>query len=329
MSGTSVATAVATGTLAQLWSARPNVDGADIRAVVTSLGSRNAPVPQTLDPHAVLMALDRKRATATAASSIAERGRMNCASSQGVTIMSNGNEPPRVSAHNGDPNAMLRQAVIPASGSSGCACGAQGGQCTCEHDGSSPSRPVYVLGTVDIKFPDQSISEELETVARTARIEEQRPNESLRHYYHRFLSVRTADGRTLMARYVARQVCWVLKVEGQIAYYLSLRDLDDLPDLISCLKRAEPGDHQQPEDDPEDYDQGENHKQEHHDLDLFVGASSLIGVGLCPGVTAPVLAVDQLCSFRRKDILGWCKKAPPRKRPRGNATATTGERDAN
>ena len=37
MSGTSVATAVATGIVAQVWSARPNVDGATIRAAVASL----------------------------------------------------------------------------------------------------------------------------------------------------------------------------------------------------------------------------------------------------------------------------------------------------
>jgi hypothetical protein len=251
--------------------------------------------------------------------------------------MVNGNGQPIPLARGTDPVTRPAQMVTPAHGPSGCACGAPGGICTCESIGSSPSRFIYVLGTVDIKFPDQSISEELETVSRsTPEIGAQRPNESLRRYYWRVLSFKKDSDRTLPARYVARQVCWVLKVEGQIAYYLSLRDLDDLPDLISCLKRPEPGVDLQPEDDPEDYQQGEDHKQQHQDLDLFVGSSSLNPADMCPGVTAPILAVDQLCSFKKKDILAWCKKtpstdvlaAPAAARRRGRAAAVAGEPDA-
>jgi hypothetical protein len=199
---------------------------------------------------------------------------------------------------------------------------------------TSPSKFIYVLGTVDIRFPDQSIAEELDGVARTSGIV-LRPNEPLRNYYYRLLSPQTIDWR-LKARHVARQVSWILKVEGQIAYYLSLRDLDDLPDLIECLKRPEPGDHPQPEHlQPEEDDdrapvaarrgrgqrraeidlgqrdqQGQAHLH-HEDLDLFVGTSSLLQVDGCPGVTVPVLDVDQLCSFKKSEILGWCAVQPP------------------
>jgi hypothetical protein len=62
-----------------------------------------------------------------------------------------------------------------------------------------------------------------------------------------------------------------------------LRDLHDLPDLIGCLARAEPAD-----------------PHEHEDLDLFVGSSTLMAIDTCPGITAPVLAVEQLSSLDKQ-----------------------------
>jgi hypothetical protein len=168
-----------------------------------------------------------------------------------------------------------------------------------------------VLGTVDIRFPDQSISEELQSVALNLsrkpgvdkKLSEPGAEEPLRSWYSRVLSHPEA-------RHVARQVCWLLSVEGQPAYYLVLRDLHDLPDLISCLGRPEP-----------------KNPQEHEDLDLFVGSSSLVPVDSCPAVTAPVLAVDQLCSFER-DILskGF---VPPAKTSRKKAAPAGDEGERN
>jgi PatG C-terminal len=128
---------------------------------------------------------------------------------------------------------------------------------------------------VEIRFPDQSISEELQAVARKKEFI-QGNEEDLRYWYFRVL-------KEPEARYVARQLCWILKVEGIPAYYLALRDWQDLPDLISCL----------------------GHRED--DLDLFVGLSSLIPTEGCPGVTAPVLAVDQLSSFTRDRFDTWLK----------------------
>jgi hypothetical protein len=145
-----------------------------------------------------------------------------------------------------------------------------------------------VLGSVDIRFPDQSISEELQTVARTLNIV-QNPNDELRSWYHRVLTLPEA-------RYVARQVCWVLTVERQPAYYLALCCPADLNDLAKCLG--------EPQDD---------------DLCLFVGSSSLIPVETSPGVTAPVLAVDQLCSFKKEHLVEWCK--PPKTLAKRKATS--------
>ena len=49
------------------------------------------------------------------------------------------------------------------------------------------------------------------------------------------------------------------------------------------------------------------------DLNLFMGSSSLIPVEACPGVTAPVLPVDYLCSFDQNKLSAWFKT--PSKQP--------------
>ena len=326
MSGTSVATAVATGAVARAWSACPNANGDQIRAAVAGL-SRGGPTPPILDDKTLLRALGQANVIKCAGSRPHGGRWAKYASLQGEpTIMT-------TSSRSTDPIGRPASVAIASQSPEGCGCGAIGGECRCESGNPTPSRFIYALGTVDIRFPNQSISEELETAA--AGIPAQRHDESLRQYYHRVLSRKTADGR-LLVRYVARQVCWILKIEGHIAYNLSLRDWDDLPDLIDCLRRPEPGDHRQPEDDLADYphDKGRRRskadqqahpqieankkdpsgnkelpERQHMDLDLFIGSSTMISIEACPGVAAPVLTVDQLCSLKRTDILEWCKTA--------------------
>ncbi len=300
MSGTSVATAVATGILALLWAERPEAEGAEIRAAVARLAPRNGPVPPMLDRDIFLAVLDRRDAAAVAGAALTEHGKANYASLQGETTMNVGNGLPRSLNRGAGPATLSGQAVTPAQGLGGCACGAPGGVCTCA-EGGSPSRFIYVLGTVDIRFPDQSISAELQTVAETMNIV-QEADEDLRTWCYRVL-------RLPEARYVARQVGWILTVERQPAYYLALRDLEDLDDLVSCLG--------EPKDD---------------DLCLFVGSSSLIPVETCPGVTAPVLAVDQLCAFKQGALAAWCElssETPPTLRKRAPGQKKSGSDEQN
>jgi PatG C-terminal/Subtilase family len=287
MSGTSVATAVATGTLALFWSARPGAKGADICAAVRNLSSRNSAKPPILDPNLLLAASDEKHEASIALSPFAI-GRSNYVSLQGDRTMADANAISRLSNSGIGLGAVSGPPVIPAQGPTGCTCGASGGVCSCT-DTESSSQFIYVLGSVDIRFPDQSISEELQAVARKNDVV-QGANEHLRDWYFRVL--RNPD-----ARYVARQVCWILKVEGIPAYYLGLRDWHDLPDLISCLDHSE------------------------DDLDLFVGSSTLKAVDGCPGVVAPVLAVDQISSREKDHLIEWFGPLrEKRQEPKGKAS---------
>jgi hypothetical protein len=264
MSGTSVATAVATGTLAQLWSERPNATGKQVRAAVAGLPRRQGLIPPTLDRESFLAKLDRIIAGSAAPTLPTSHSKTNYVNLQGKTTMMLGNGLPRSDAP--VPAATSTQAVTPA-----CTCGAPGGACTCGDAG--PSHFVYVLGTVDVKFPDQSISSEFQRWIDAKGVQglQQRPNEPSRDWYLRILTAYPNE-----TRYIARQFCWTLRVENEPAYYLTLRDMSDFTDLIGCLE--EPwGD----------------------DLCLFVGSSSLQLAEMSHGIKAPVLTVDQVHRFKK------------------------------
>jgi subtilase family protein/cyclic patellamide precursor peptide PatG len=302
MSGTSVATAVATGTLAQLWSERPHATGKQVRAAVAGLPSRHGPIPPTLDRESFLAELDREIAASAVLMRPILHNKTNYVTLQGKTTMIVGNGLPRTDASG--PAATSAQPVTPANG---CMCGAPGGTCTCGDAG--PSNFVYVLGTVDVKAPDQSISEEFQRWVEIKDEEEkekqgkakkpkekkedeeeglqQGPNEDFRHWFWRILTKYPDE-----TRYIARQFCWILRVEGEPAYYLTLRDMEDFDGLVDCLGAPA-----------------------HEDLCLFVGSSSLQLVEISQGIKAPVLAVDQVQRLKMTDMRGKFKKgqrkAPP------------------
>lgn len=293
MSGTSVATAVASGTLANLWSGLPQAKGADILAAVARLGPRIGSTPPMLDAGAVHAALGQRSVAMQSIDPLTGRDTENYASLQGEPTMNTGSLP-RISLNAPvEEFAASKNAVTPAQGPGACDCGAPDGICTCANGQSSP-RPIYVLGSVDIVFPHQAVSEELQTLALalshdypTEQLQEPGPNEELRLWQCRVLSKKEA-------RYLARQMYWILKIEGHPAYYLSLRDLHDLDDLIKCLGRSE---------------------KEKEDLDLFVGSSSLIDVDTYPGISLPILSVEQIQSFKKEQFIAWFKtdaNAPPK-----------------
>jgi hypothetical protein len=119
------------------------------------------------------------------------------------------------------------------------------------------------------------------------------------------LSLKTDSG-ALVARHVARQVRWILTVEGKPAYQLSLRDFHDLDDLINCLGRPA----------------AQNHLC-HDDLDLVVETSSLAPVDTVPGLALPVLAVDQLATFDKDQIIQWCARLSETRTSRRRTTGQT------
>jgi Subtilase family/PatG C-terminal/PatG Domain len=232
MSGTSVATAIATGVFAQVWSRFPNVDGASIRAAVARLSPRDGPAPPMLNRDALLMTLDQKPAIAAAASFSAGRRNTNYASLQGETTMSVGNGLPRFSSRSVDPSAMPGQTAIPASG--GCTCGASGA-CTCDGNVRGESGFVYAIGTVEAECPNIAIEHEMMAWADALGIDvAPDPNMPTKLIENRAWQYAVLNQKE--TRYIARQLVWRLTVEDFPVFVLRPQDPSDLDALIDCLK---------------------------------------------------------------------------------------------
>lgn len=240
MSGTSVATAVASGTLAQLWSARPDADGADIRSAVACLGPRNGSTPPMIDRNMFLATLDQTRATMIARASPAERGGLNYASLQGERVMNIENGLPRLSNRGVAPAAETGQTAILAGGSAGCACGAPGGKCTCVESQDEGTGFVYAIGTVEAECPSVAIEREMQALASTLLPDSwesdtdvpTKPTEDRSWLY----AVLSADKE--MTRYIARQLTWRLTIEDIHVFILRPRDPRDYDLLIDHLSRS-------------------------------------------------------------------------------------------
>lgn len=143
--------------------------------------------------------------------------------------------------------------------------------------GSQPSLGFcYVIGRIEARFPTLSTEKEFAQVAGRAGTAGHTDQQAL----HAVLS----DRRN---RYLARQMCWVLRVQGLETYILQPREPADLDLLIESI-RASP----QPAD-----------------LDCVIGERGAItGADTCNGLLLPLLVVDQIYSFDRDALV----KAIPR-----------------
>jgi hypothetical protein len=261
MSGTSVAAAVATGVLAQVWSARPKANADDIRAAVAQLSPRSQFIPPILDRDALLTSLEEKRAVAAAVPGLVGKADGVCL--QGETSMNLEYESPT------SLNRTVGPASLPGQGESACACAGTDNVCTCNKGARGGF--VYAIGTVEAEYPNIAIEREMQVMAHALGVEAEpdpamplRPTED-RSWQHTVLS-----RNRKITRYLARQLSWRLTVENSPAFVLSPRDPTDFDELIDCLARpkylrqarakrkkgtaASPGTLDPPSGDPQDLD---------------------------------------------------------------------------
>jgi hypothetical protein len=227
MSGTSVATAVATGILAQVWSEYPDIDSATLRSAVADLGPRSGSKPPILDRDFVAAALDQMVSPAIAAAGAVEM--TSHVRLQGATTMANGNGQPGLAQGSG-PIARPAQMVTPAGG--GCGCGAPSGVCSCGAE-NDLSGFVYAIGTIEADYPNAAIEREMQTLALHLGVGVA-PNGATddRHWQHAVLS---KDLK--LTRYLARQLRWRLTIESFPIFVVAPSDPSYFDELIDALKR--------------------------------------------------------------------------------------------
>lgn len=169
------------------------------------------------------------------------------------------NVPPR--ENNRSAASLVPQQLAPAS----CA--------SCADASVSQARSfVYALGRIGPRFPSLATEKEFAQIAGRAK---DTTGLTDRQTAHSILSKREN-------RYMARQVCWVLSVEGLETYILVPRDPMDLDLLIEAIR---------PTPSPTD-------------MDVVIGVrGSIAPPEMCNGLMIPIVAFDQIYSFDRDALM--------------------------
>lgn len=160
--------------------------------------------------------------------------------------------------------------LAPQSGGGSCGCGSGAGA------ESGPPTYVYAIGRIEMRF--SSLALEKEFAQATGRSE----------------TAGLTDGQTLYTvlsnrahRYLARQMCWVMSIEGIDTYLLYPRDAADYDLLLDSIRAT-----------PKPWD-----------VDVVIGVRGPNAPPeVCNGLMAPMLLFDQMYSFDRDELL----KAIPR-----------------
>jgi hypothetical protein len=127
------------------------------------------------------------------------------------------------------------------------------------------------MGSIEPRFPSRSVEKEF--AQATARAETAGLTD--RQALHAVLSKSEN-------RYLVRQICWVMTIEGLDTYILVPRDPVDLGLLVEALRPT-----------PQPWD-----------LDVVIGfRGSIAAPEMCNGLVVPIVAFDQIYSFDRDALI--------------------------
>jgi hypothetical protein len=161
--------------------------------------------------------------------------------------------------------SLTNASLIPQSGSETCA--------TCGGGSSNAAHPsyVYALGKIEWRFPKQSVEKEFAQATGRTETAGQTDREAI----HTVLTQR-------QNRYLVRQLCWVLTIEGLETYILAPRDPADLDLLVEAVRPT-----------PSPFD-----------IDIIIGMRGPIAPPeLCNGLMLPIVVFDQIYSFDRSALI--------------------------
>ncbi len=149
----------------------------------------------------------------------------------------------------------------------------QAGCATCGGAAGMPVKPsyVYAIGRVEARFPN--LAAEKEFAQATGRSDT--AGKTDQQSFHAVLSKREN-------RYLVRQLCWVLTVQGLETYLLVPRDPADMDLLVEAIRPA-----------PSPLD-----------IDVVIGMRGPIAPPeMCNGLLVPIVAFDQIYSFNRDALI--------------------------
>ncbi|NOU09081.1 MAG: hypothetical protein HOO98_03555 [Nitrospira sp.] len=149
----------------------------------------------------------------------------------------------------------------------------QAGCATCGGAAGITPKPsyVYAIGRVEARFPN--LAAEKEFAQATGRSDT--AGKTDQQTFHAVLSKREH-------RYLARQLCWVLSIQGLETYLLVPRDPVDIELLVEAIRPA----------------------SNPNDIDVVIGIRGPIAPpDMCNGLMVPIVAFDQIYSFDRETLI--------------------------
>lgn len=166
------------------------------------------------------------------------------------------------------PETRSTMAILPQGGSGSCGCGGTGGMSS---NGTGVVSYVYAIGRVEARFPN--LSAEKEFFQATGRADT--AGKTDQQAFHAVLSRREN-------RYLVRQLCWVLTIQGLETYLLQPRDPADIDMLVDAIRPAPAP----------------------NDIDVVIGLRGPIAPPeMCNGLMVPIVVFDQIYSFGRDALI--------------------------
>lgn len=166
------------------------------------------------------------------------------------------------------PDARVSRSISPQAGGGTCGCGGAAGL---NPNGAEAVSYVYAIGRVEARFPN--LAAEKEFAQATGRADT--AGKTDQQTFHAVLSQREN-------RYLVRQLCWVLTIQGMETYLLLPRDPADIDLLVEAIRPA----------------------ASPNDIDVVIGMRGPIAPPqMCNGLMAPIVAFDQIYSFDRDTLI--------------------------
>jgi hypothetical protein len=166
------------------------------------------------------------------------------------------------------PEASTATVVSPQVGSASCGCA---GTADLSPNGYGTVSYVYAIGRVEARFPN--LAAEKEFAQATGRTDT--AGKTDQQTLHAVLSKREN-------RYLVRQLCWVLTIQGLETYLLQPRDPADIDLLVEAIRPA----------------------PSPNDIDVVIGIRGPIAPPeMCNGLMLPIVAFDQIYSFDRDELI--------------------------
>ena len=167
------------------------------------------------------------------------------------------------------PESRTSTALTPQAGCG--TCGSSGGATGPSPNDAGTTSYVYAIGRVEARFPN--LAAEKEFAQATGRADT--TGKTDKQTFHAVLSKREN-------RYLVRQLCWVLTIQGLDTYLLQPRDPADIDLLVEAIRPA----------------------PSPNDIDVVIGIRGPIAPPeMCNGLMVHIVAFDQIYSFDRDALI--------------------------